>query len=82
MPLGRLGGLLAPVIWLPNAVLYFLAGEPRKMPFWQFILLDAAGEVAFIAEIEALGYFIGKPAEDVARSSPTTASPSSSGWWS
>ena len=38
------------------------------MPFWQFILLDAAGEVAFIAEIEALGYSIGKPAEDVARS--------------
>ena len=59
---------LAPVIWLPNAVFYFLAGEPRKMPFWQFILLDAAGELAFIAEIEALGYFIGKPAEDVAES--------------
>ncbi len=59
---------LAPVIWLPNAVFYFLAGEPRKMPFWQFILLDAAGELAFIAEIEALGYFIGKPAEDVADS--------------
>jgi len=59
---------LAPVIWLPNAVFYFLAGEPRKMPFWQFILLDAAGELAFIAEIEALGYFIGKPAEDVAKS--------------
>jgi membrane protein DedA with SNARE-associated domain len=38
------------------------------MPFWQFILLDAAGELAFIAEIEALGYFIGKPAEDVADS--------------
>jgi membrane protein DedA with SNARE-associated domain len=38
------------------------------MPFWQFILLDAAGELAFIAEIEALGYFIGKPAEDVAKS--------------
>jgi membrane protein DedA with SNARE-associated domain len=37
------------------------------MPFWQFILLDAAGELAFIAEIEALGYFIGKPAEDVAK---------------
>src|ERR1039458_5037972 len=57
---------LAPVIWLPNAVFYFLAGETRRMPFWQFILLDAAGELAFIAEIEALGYFIGKPAEDVA----------------
>ncbi|MGD1052435.1 MAG: hypothetical protein ABR950_01270 [Candidatus Dormibacteria bacterium] len=59
---------LAPVIWLPNSVFYFLAGEPRKMPFWQFILLDAAGELAYIAEIEALGYFIGKPAEDVAES--------------
>jgi membrane protein DedA with SNARE-associated domain len=59
---------LAPVIWLPNSVFYFLAGEPRKMPFWQFILLDTAGELAFIAEIEALGYFIGKPAEDVAKS--------------
>jgi membrane protein DedA with SNARE-associated domain len=35
---------------------------------WQFILLDAAGELAYIAEIEALGYFIGKPAEDVAKS--------------
>jgi membrane protein DedA with SNARE-associated domain len=53
---------------LPNAVFYFLAGETRRMPFWQFILLDAAGELAFIAEIEALGYFIGKPAEDVAKS--------------
>jgi membrane protein DedA with SNARE-associated domain len=59
---------LAPVIWLPNSVFYFLAGEPRRMPFWQFILLDAAGELAFIVEIEALGYFIGKPAEDVAKS--------------
>ena len=57
---------LAPVIWLPNAVFYFLAGETRRMPFWQFILLDAVGELAFIAEIEALGYFIGRPAEDVA----------------
>jgi membrane protein DedA with SNARE-associated domain len=38
------------------------------MRFWRFILLDAAGELAYIAEIEALGYFIGKPAEDVAKS--------------
>ncbi|MGO8686572.1 MAG: DedA family protein [Candidatus Dormibacteria bacterium] len=58
---------LAPVIWLPNSVFYFLAGETRRMPFWRFILLDAAGELAYIAEIEALGYFIGKPAEDVAQ---------------
>ena len=58
---------LAPVIWLPNSIFYFLAGETRRMPFWRFILLDAAGELAFIAEIEALGYFIGKPAEDVAQ---------------
>ena len=56
---------LAPVIWLPNTVFYFLAGETRRMRFWQFILLDAAGEISFIAEIVALGYFIGKPAEDV-----------------
>ncbi|MGA2283288.1 MAG: hypothetical protein ABSH07_06375 [Candidatus Dormibacteria bacterium] len=57
---------LAPVLWLPNALFYFLAGETRRMPFWRFIILDAAGELAFIAEVEALGYFIGKPAEDVA----------------
>jgi len=56
---------LAPVIWLPNSVFYFLAGETRRMRFWQFILLDAAGEISFIAEIVALGYFIGKPAESV-----------------
>lgn len=57
---------LAPVIWLPNAVFYFLAGE-TGMRFWKFLLLDAAGELLFIAEIVALGYFIGKPAEDVAK---------------
>jgi membrane protein DedA with SNARE-associated domain len=54
---------LAPVIWLPSGLFYFLAGETRRMPFWEFILLDGAGELAFIAEIVALGYFIGKPAE-------------------
>lgn len=53
---------LAPVIWLPNAVFYFLAGE-TGMRFPKFILLDTAGEVLFIAEIVALGYFIGKPAQ-------------------
>lgn len=56
---------LAPVLWLPNDVFYFLAGETR-MRFWRFISLDLAGQVLFIAEIVALGYFIGKPAEDFA----------------
>ena len=55
---------LAPVIWLPNALFYFLAGETR-MRFRTFIVLDAAGELCFIGEIVAIGYFIGKPAEDV-----------------
>jgi membrane protein DedA with SNARE-associated domain len=59
--------LLAPVIWLPNAVFYFLAGETR-MRFTTFILLDLTGQLLFIAEIVALGYFIGKPAEDLASS--------------
>ncbi|HYA00530.1 MAG TPA: VTT domain-containing protein [Candidatus Binatia bacterium] len=58
---------LAPVIWLPNAVFYFLAGETR-MRFSRFILLDLAGELCYIAEIEALGYFIGKPAQAFANS--------------
>ena len=62
---------LAPVIWLPNSVFYFLAGETHRMPFWRFILLDTAGELTFIAEIVALGYFIGKPAENFV----TTLSP-------
>jgi membrane protein DedA with SNARE-associated domain len=56
---------LAPVIWLPNEVFYFLAGETR-MRFWRFIVLDATGQMVFIAEIVALGYFIGKPAETLA----------------
>lgn len=56
---------LAPVIWLPNAVFYFLAGE-TGMHFPKFILLDAAGELLFIVEIVALGYFIGKPAQQLA----------------
>ncbi len=54
---------LAPAIWLPNAVFYFLAGE-TGMRFRRFILLDAAGELLFIAEMVGLGYFIGRPAED------------------
>jgi membrane protein DedA with SNARE-associated domain len=64
---GRFAGwavFLAPVIWLPNAVFYFLAGE-TGMRFPRFILLDSAGELLFIAEMVALGYFIGRPAEDV-----------------
>jgi membrane protein DedA with SNARE-associated domain len=56
---------LAPVIWLPNEVFYFLAGETR-MRFGRFIVLDAAGQIAFIAEIVGLGYFIGQPAENLA----------------
>jgi membrane protein DedA with SNARE-associated domain len=56
---------LAPVIWLPNEVFYFLAGETR-MRFSRFIVLDVAGQLAFIAEIVALGYFIGQPAENLA----------------
>ena len=62
---GRFSGwavFLSPSLWLPGGVFYFLAGETR-MPFWRFILLDGAGEIAFIAEIVAIGYFIGKPAE-------------------
>lgn len=64
---GRFAGwavFLAPVLWLPNAVFYFLAGE-TGMRFRVFILLDTAGELLFIAEMVALGYFIGRPAEDV-----------------
>jgi membrane protein DedA with SNARE-associated domain len=56
---------LAPVIWLPNAVFYFLAGE-TGMRFPKFILLDTAGEFLYIVEIVALGYFIGKPAQQLA----------------
>lgn len=61
----RLSGwavFLSPSFWLPGGVFYFLAGETR-MPFWRFIILDGLGEMTFIAEIVAIGYFIGKPAE-------------------
>jgi membrane protein DedA with SNARE-associated domain len=56
---------LAPVVFFPGSVFYFLAGETRRMPSWQFILLDGAGELAFIAEVVALGFIVGKPAENV-----------------
>jgi membrane protein DedA with SNARE-associated domain len=53
---------LAPVLWLPSAVFYFLAGETGMRPR-HFFPLDWAGDLAFIVELEALGYFIGRPAE-------------------
>jgi len=57
---------LAQPIWLlPADVIYFLAGE-TGMKFRKFIVLDFLGTVVWVAQVVALGYFIGKPAEDLA----------------
>ena len=56
----------ASVLWLPNEVIYFLAGETR-MRFWRFLLLDLAGTLVWIGELVGLGYIIGQPAVNVVK---------------
>jgi membrane protein DedA with SNARE-associated domain len=53
--------------WLPvpNDLLYFGAGDSR-IRFVPFILADAIGTMSFIGLWVALGFVIGKPAENVA----------------
>ena len=53
--------------WLPvpNDLLYFGAGDSR-IRFLPFIVVDAVGTMSFIGLWIALGFIIGKPAENVA----------------
>jgi membrane protein DedA with SNARE-associated domain len=57
--------LLAYFLPVPNDLLYFGAGDAR-ISFWRFIAVDFVGTVMFIVLWVALGFVIGKPAENVA----------------
>lgn len=61
----KLAVFFASPLWLPNEVFYFLAGETR-MSFPLFLALDFGGTLVWVAELVALGYFIGQPAVDIA----------------
>ena len=67
--LERFGGLavtLAPIIPIPSAFIYAAAGW-TAMPFRRFIVFDVLGMLAWIGLIVGLGYGIGHPAVDVAK---------------
>ncbi len=53
--------------WLPvpNDLLYFGAGDAR-IRFWPFIVVDLIGTFSYIGLWVALGFIVGKPAENVA----------------
>jgi membrane protein DedA with SNARE-associated domain len=53
--------------WLPvpNDLLYFGAGDAR-IPFLPFIVVDFIGTLSYVGLWVALGFIIGKPAENVA----------------
>lgn len=53
--------------WLPvpNDLLYFGAGDAR-IRFWPFIVVDFIGTLSYTSLWVALGFVIGKPAENVA----------------
>jgi membrane protein DedA with SNARE-associated domain len=57
--------LFAYFLPVPNDLLYFGAGDAR-ISFWRFITADLVGTFLFIALWVALGFVIGKPAENVA----------------
>ena len=57
--------LLAYFLPVPNDLLYFGAGDAR-IGFWRFIATDLVGTLLFIGLWVALGFVIGKPAENVA----------------
>jgi membrane protein DedA with SNARE-associated domain len=57
--------LFAYFLPVPNDLLYFGAGDAR-IGFWRFIATDFIGTLLFIGLWVALGFVIGKPAENVA----------------
>jgi membrane protein DedA with SNARE-associated domain len=57
--------LFAYFLPVPNDLLYFGAGDAR-INFWRFIATDFIGTLLFIGLWVALGFVIGKPAENVA----------------
>jgi membrane protein DedA with SNARE-associated domain len=57
--------LFAYFLPVPNDLLYFGAGDAR-IPFWRFLAVDLVGTLLFIGLWVALGFVIGKPAQDVA----------------
>lgn len=57
--------LFAYFVPVPNDLLYFGAGDAR-ISFWRFLAVDFIGTLMFISLWVSLGFFIGKPAENVA----------------
>ncbi|MGH7721317.1 MAG: DedA family protein [Candidatus Dormibacteria bacterium] len=57
--------LFAYFLPVPNDLLYFGAGDAR-IRFWRFISVDLVGTALFVGLWVALGFVIGKPAENVA----------------
>jgi membrane protein DedA with SNARE-associated domain len=57
--------LFAYYLPVPNDLLYFGAGDAR-IPLWRFLAVDLVGTATYISLWVALGFIIGKPAENVA----------------
>jgi membrane protein DedA with SNARE-associated domain len=57
--------LFAYFVPVPNDLLYFGAGDAR-ISIWRFLAVDFIGTLMFISLWVSLGFFIGKPAENVA----------------